>query len=48
MWRKGSEKANLRYQKTRNLILVYYNRLMAPDSMFASVILFHKIPNIEF
>ena len=38
MCRKGWEIANLRYQKTQNLILVDYNRLMAPGSMFASVL----------
>ena len=38
MCRKGSETANLRYRKTRNLKLVDYNRLMAPDSMLASVL----------
>ena len=36
MYRKGWETANLRYRKTRNLILVDYNTLMAPGSMFAS------------
>ena len=36
MCRKGWETANLRYRKTRNLILVDYNTLMPPDSMFAS------------
>ena len=35
---KGWETANLRYRKTQNLILVDYNKLMAPDSMFESVL----------